>query len=113
MKIVHGLKYTFLVLTFVSLSPLQGASKTQLSVSDGVVGTAIGGAFLTAGLCILNEIPLTSLDEISLSFRNQLSKENLRKLRIGRAIQGYTLTGIGAVTSFLGICTILAAAARK
>ena len=113
MKIAHGLKYMLLVLTFISLSPLQGASKPQLSVSDGVVSTAIGAALVTAGLCILNEIPLTSLEEISLSFRNQLSKENLRKLHIGRAIQGYTLAGIGSVTSFLGICTIIAAAAKK
>ena len=111
MKVLRGLKHTFLALTFVSLVPAGCSARVQspITVSESIGWTMAGAALIASGLCIVNEIPLTSLDEISLSFRNQLSKDNLRKLHLGRAIQGYTLAGVGSIISFLGVCALITA----
>jgi hypothetical protein len=113
MNILKNIKHAFLVLTFISLSPLQGIPRPQLNVDNGIAEITAGALLVTLGLCILNEIPLTSLDEIALSFRHQLSKQNLKKVYLARTVEGYTIAGLGALTSLCGICTVLAAATRR
>ena len=111
MNIFNGMKHTLLIITFVFLLPSHSyaASGMQLAQQDASVQQAVtaftqlifGPVMVAAGLLTLADIPLTSLQEISLSMRNQLSKENLRKLHIGRSIWGYSAITAGTLTTLV------------
>lgn len=119
MNIFNSIKHILFALTFVSLSPSHCSATITMNPQDqqlllsqfslALTGLACGSLMIKTGLLTLADIPTTSLEEISLSLRNQLSKDNLKKLQLGRSIQGYTTLTLGTFSTIIGLCCLAAA----
>lgn len=119
MSIFNGIKHILFSLALLSLLPPHCSATITMKPEDqqlllsqaalAFTGLACGSLMIKTGLLTLADIPTTSLEEIALSLRNQLSKDNLKKLQLGRSIHGYTTLTLGIFSTIIGLCCLTAA----